>query len=346
MSTRILVAGDHFILPSIFADAIRNEVKTAIEFCEYQSPWPGVPFGEIGEVTEASGSQEEIIEALQGASIYVANHAPLTKKILEGAPDLRLAVIARGGPTNANIKAATQRGVLVCNAPGRNATATAEHTVSLILAVLRRIPESHGALAKGEWRGDYYEYDKCGLELEDSTAGLIGYGAIGSRVARILCGFGCQVLVYDPYVKPETLGDLAQIVELDELLSRSRIVSLHARATSQTRGMIGKKQLAAMPAGSVLINCARGTLVDYDAVCDALDSGHLWGAGFDVFPEEPIPADSRLLKTPHLVLTPHIAGASKQTAEKAARIAAGEVRRFLLHEPLEHCVNPEAAQNR
>jgi D-3-phosphoglycerate dehydrogenase len=346
MSTRILVAGDHFILPSIFADAIRNEVKTAIEFCEYQSPWPGVPFGEIGEVTEASGSQEEIIEALQGASIYVANHAPLTKKILEGAPDLRLAVIARGGPTNANIKAATQRGVLVCNAPGRNATATAEHTVSLILAVLRRIPESHGALAQGEWRGDYYEYDKCGLELEDSTAGLIGYGAIGSRVARILCGFGCQVLVYDPYVKPETLGDLAQIVELDELLSRSRIVSLHARATSQTRGMIGKKQLAAMPAGSVLINCARGTLVDYDAVCDALDSGHLWGAGFDVFPEEPIPADSRLLKTPHLVLTPHIAGASKQTAEKAARIAAGEVRRFLLHEPLEHCVNPEAAQNR
>jgi D-3-phosphoglycerate dehydrogenase len=346
MSTRILVAGDHFILPSIFADAIRNEVKTAIEFCEYQSPWPGVPFGEIGEVTEASGSQEEIIEALQGASIYVANHAPLTKKILEGAPDLRLAVIARGGPTNANIKAATQRGVLVCNAPGRNATATAEHTVSLILAVLRRIPESHGALAQGEWRGDYYEYDKCGLELEDSTAGLIGYGAIGSRVARILCGFGCQVLVYDPYVKPETLGDLAQIVELDELLSRSRIVSLHARATSQTRGMIGKKQLAAMPAGSVLINCARGTLVDYDAVCDALDSGHLWGAGFDVFPEEPIPADSRLLKTPHLVLTPHIAGASKQTAEKAARIAAGEVRRFLLHQPLEHCLNPEAAQNR
>jgi D-3-phosphoglycerate dehydrogenase len=346
MSTLILVAGDHFILPSIFADAIRNEVKTAIEFCEYQSPWPGVPFGEIGEVTEASGSEEEIIEALQGASIYVANHAPLTKKILEGAPDLRLAVIARGGPTNANIKAATQRGVLVCNAPGRNATATAEHTVSLILAVLRRIPESHGALAHGEWRGDYYEYDKCGLELEDSTAGLIGYGAIGSRVACILCGFGCQVLVYDPYVKPETLGDLAQIVELDELLSRSRIVSLHARATSQTRGMIGKKQLAAMPAGSVLINCARGTLVDYDAVCDALDSGHLWGAGFDVFPEEPIPADSRLLKTPHLVLTPHIAGASKQTAEKAARIAAGEVRRFLLHQPLEHCLNPEAAQNR
>jgi D-3-phosphoglycerate dehydrogenase / 2-oxoglutarate reductase len=342
MSTRILVAGDHFILPSIFADAIRDEVKTAVEFREYQSPWPGVPFGEIGEVTEASGSEDDVIAALQGVNIYVANHAPLTKRVLEGAPDLRLAVIARGGPTNANVKAATQQGVLVCNAPGRNATATAEHTMSLILAVLRRIPESHAALAQGEWRGDYYEYDKCGLELENSTAGLIGYGAIGSRVARILRGFGCQVLVYDPYVKPETLGDLAQKVKLDELLSRSHIITLHARATPETKGMIGRKQLAAMPAGSVLINCARGTLVDYDAVCDALDSGHLWGAGFDVFPEEPIPAPSRLLTTPHIVMTPHIAGASKQTAEKAARIAAGEVRRFLNHEPLEHCVNPEA----
>ena len=343
MSTRILVAGDHFILPSIFADAIRAEVKTAIEFREYQSPWPGVPFGAIGEVTEASGSEDELIQALQGASIYVANHAPLTKKILESAPDLELAVIARGGPTNANVQAATRHGVLLCNAPGRNATATAEHTVSLILAVLRRIPETHAALSQGEWRGDYYEFEKCGLELEDSTAGLIGYGAIGTRVARMLRGFGCHVLVYDPYAKPETLGDLAQNVDLDELLGRSTIVSLHARATAETRGMIGAKQLAAMPAGSVLINCARGTLVDYDAVCDALDSGHLWGAGFDVFPEEPIPADSRLLRTPHIVMTPHIAGASKQTAEKAARIAAGEVRRFLHGEPLEHCLNPEAA---
>jgi D-3-phosphoglycerate dehydrogenase / 2-oxoglutarate reductase len=343
MSTRILVAGDHFILPSIFADAIRAEVKTALEFREYRSPWPGVPFGEIGEVTEASGSEDEIIQALQGVSIYVANHAPLTKRILETAPDLRLAIIARGGPTNANVRAATERGVLVCNAPGRNATATAEHTMSLILAVLRRIPEAHAALTQGDWRGDYYEYDKCGLELEDSTAGLIGYGAIGSRVTRILRGFGCHVLVYDPYVKPEILGRLAESVELDELLDRSRIVSLHARATPETKGMIGSKQIAAMPAGSVLINCARGTLVDYDAVCDALETGHLWGAGFDVFPEEPISPESRLLRTPHVVMTPHIAGASKQTAEKAARIAAGEVRHFLHGEPLEHCVNPEAA---
>src|SRR4029077_5169691 len=113
MSTRILAAGDHFILPSTFADAIRAEVKSAIEFCEYQSPWPGVPFGKIAEVTEASGSEDEIIAALQGVTIYVTNHAPLTKKILEGAPDLKLAVIARGGPAEANVKEENDRGVMV-----------------------------------------------------------------------------------------------------------------------------------------------------------------------------------------------------------------------------------------
>ena len=342
MSTRILVAGDHCILPSIFKNAILAEVGSPIEFREYQSPWPGVPFGDIAEVTEASGSEDEIIRVLEGANIYVANHAPLTQRMLEHAPALKLAVIARGGPTNANVKAATRQGVLICNAPGRNATATAEHTLSLILAVLRRVPELHGALAKGEWRGDYYEYEKCGLELEDSTAGLIGFGAIGSRVARMLNGFGCHVLVYDPYVNEDSLGEGMRKVGFDELLSRSRIVSLHARATPETKGMIGAKQLAAMPAGSVLINCARGSLVDYEAVCDALDSGHLWGAGFDVFPAEPVPANSRLMRTPHVVMTPHIAGASKQTTEKAARIAAGEIRRFLQGEPLHHCLNPEA----
>ena len=284
-----------------------------------------------------------MIAALQGASIYVANHSPLTKKVLAGAPDLRLAVIARGGPTNANVKAATEHGVLVCNAPGRNATATAEHTLSLMLSVLRRIPETDAALHRGEWLGNYYEYDQSGLELEGATAGLIGYGAIGSRVARMLHGFGCHVLVYDPYVTAEILGGTVEKVEFHELLARSQVVSLHARATAENKGMIGAEQIAAMPAGSVLINCARGSLVQYDAVCDALDSGHLWGAGFDVFPEEPVPADSRLLRTPHLVMTPHIAGASKQTAEKAAKIAAEEVRRYLAKEPLRNCANPEAA---
>ncbi len=161
------------------------------------------------------------------------------------------------------------------------------------------------------------------------------------RVARILNAFGAHVLVYDPYVSSETLAGIAEKVELEELLTRSRIVSLHARATPETRGLIGREQIAQMPNGSIIINCARGSLLDYDAVCDAIDAGHLLGAGFDVFPEEPIPPDSRLLRTRSIVLTPNIAGASRETAEKAAHLAAAEVGRYIRKEPLKHCANPD-----
>jgi D-3-phosphoglycerate dehydrogenase len=158
----------------------------------------------------------------------------------------------------------------------------------------------------------------------------------------MLAGFGAHVVVFDPYVPPEALGAGVKKVELDELLSRSRFVTLHARVTPENTGMIGAPQLAVMPAGSVLVNCARGALVDYDAVCDALDSGHLFGAAFDVFPEEPIPAGSRLLRTPHIVMTPHLAGASRETAQKAAAIVAADVGRYLRGEEILHCANPEA----
>ncbi|EPY92727.1 NAD(P)-dependent oxidoreductase, partial [Streptomyces noursei] len=235
--------------------------------------------------------------------------------------------------------AAPRHGVAVCNAPGRNATATAEHTLTLLLAAARGVGDTHTDLRRGIWRGDYYDYDTCGIEIDGTTIGLIGFGAIGSRVAKILHAMGAHILVHDPYARPEALAGLAEQVPLDALLARSRIVSLHARVTPETTGMIGPAQLAAMPHGSVLINCARGALLDYDAVCDALESGQLAGAGFDVFPEEPVPAHSRLLTAPGVVLTPHIAGGSQQVAHKAAAIVAGDVGRYLRGEPLHHQAN-------
>ena len=340
--TRVLAAGDHFVLNRLLIDALHREVPDGLEVTELGLPWPIEPFGRIAEVHEASGSEDDMIDALRGVQICVTQLAPLTEKILAACPDLRLFCVSRGGPVNTNIDAATEHGVAVTFAPGRNATATAEHTLAMILAATRRIPQTHADLAAGIWRGDYYAYDKVGPELEDSTVGLVGYGAIGSRVARMLSGFGAKVLVFDPYLAPDALDGRAEQVALDELLSRSRIVTLHARVTPETTGMIGAPQIAAMPAGSVIVNCARGALLDYDAVCEALDSGHLFGAAFDVFPEEPIPAGSPLLRTPHIVMTPHLAGASKETAAKAARIVAGDVGRYLRGEPLAHCANPDA----
>lgn len=345
MTVRVLVAGDHFVLNRLLEEALRSEVRDDLDVRTMILPWPVEPFGQVAEVSEASGDEDELIEALQGVRICVTQMAPLTERVLRAAPELELFCVTRGGPVNANVDAATRHGVAVSFAPGRNATATAEHTLGMILAAVRRIPQTHGELLEGTWRGDYYVYDNVGPELEGNSVGLVGYGAIGSRVARMLRGFGAEVLVFDPYVSEDAL-DGAKRVSLDELLSRSTVVSLHARATPETTGMIGAEQIRAMPPGSVLVNCARGALLDYDALCDALDSGHLFGAAFDVFPEEPIPADSRLLRTPNIVMTPHLAGASKETAAKAAGIVAADVARYLRGEPLAHCANPEALRAR
>jgi len=340
MTVRVLAAGDHFVLPELLAATLREHVGADLQIAELSLPWPDVPFGPVAEVVEASGTEDQIIAALQGVRICLTQMAPITRRVLEACPDLELVAVGRGGPVNVNLDAATEHGVAVSNTPGRNATATAEHTIALTLAAMRRIPQVHGDLAGGTWRGDYYRYDSVGLELEGRTVGLIGYGAIGSRVARIAAGFGARVVVHDPYVDPEALKGIAEPVDLPQLLAQSQVVSLHARVTPETTGMIGAEQISALPRGAVLINCARGALVDYDAVCDALDSGQLFAAGFDVFPEEPIPTDSRLLRTDGIVMTPHLAGASRETAHNAARIAAAEVARFLAGKPLQHCQNP------
>lgn len=343
MSTRILAAGDNFVLNRILIDAVTVQApEQDLSFTEMTLPWPDVPFGPVSEVHEASGTEDELIEALQGAEICVTQMAPLTEKVLRSCPDLKLFCISRGGPVNANLQAATRHGVAVTSAPGRNAAATAEHTLGMMLAAMRRIPQTNADLSAGTWRGDYYRYSNVGPELEGSTVGLIGYGAIGSRVARMLQGFGATVLVHDPYVNDETLAGQAAKVELDELLSRSNMITLHARVTPETTGMIGAAQIATLQPGAIIVNCARGALLDYNALCDALDSGHLFGAAFDVFPEEPIPTGSRLLTTPNIVMTPHLAGASKQTALKAAQIVASDVSRYLRGEPLAHLANPES----
>jgi D-3-phosphoglycerate dehydrogenase len=344
MSVRLLAAGDHFVLNRLLVDAVRAEAPDGLAIRELTLPWPVEPFGPVAEVHEASGAEDELIEALRGVQVCVTQMAPVTRKVLDASPDLRLVCVSRGGPVNVNLDAATQRGVAVCSAPGRNAAATAEHTTAMILAAVRRIASTHQDLVNGVWRSDYYRYGSVGPEMGSSTVGLVGFGAIGSRVARILRAFGAHVLVHDPYVTADQVSDIAELTSLDDLLLRSRIVSLHARLTPETTGMIGATQLAAMPAGSIIVNCARGALLDYDAVCDALDAGHLFGAAFDVFPQEPIPAGSRLLTTPNIVLTPHLAGASKETAANAARIAAGEVGRYLRGEPLRYCANPVPAE--
>ena len=326
-TVKTLLAGDHFVRNEQLAAALSAIPDVAFEFREVTLPWPLTPYGRVAEVDEASDAEDQLIEALAGVELAVTQMGPFTERVLDAASDLRYLVVCRGGPVNVNVAAAAKRGIAVASTPGRNAVAAAEHAVALMMGALRNLPRLQRTLERGEWRSDLYAYDECGVELDGSTVGLVGYGAIGQRVARVMLAFGAKVLVSDPYV--DQAPDGIELVDLHELLQRSDVVSLHARLTDQTRGLIGAEQIASMPRGAVLVNTARGGLLDYDATVDALESGQLGAAAFDVFPSEPLPEGSRLLTAPNIVMTPHLAGATRQTAHRAGSIAAEAVAAFL-----------------
>jgi D-3-phosphoglycerate dehydrogenase / 2-oxoglutarate reductase len=339
---KILAAGDRFVLSRLLVEGLEKELGEDLDTATLDFGWPIEPFGRVAEVEEAAGSEDEVIEAGGGAEVIVTQLAPITEKVLTSLEDLELVVVTRGGPVNVNVEAATENGVIIANAPGRNAPAAAEYALGLMLAAMKRIPDAHGSLKGGEWRGDFYAYEENGVELDGSTVGLVGFGAIGSRVAKVLTAFGAEVLVHDPFVEDGPVEEVGgRKAGLDELLERSRVVSLHARLSDETRGMIGADQIGKMPEGSVLVNTARGGLLDYGALCDALESGRLGAAALDVYDEEPPPEGSRLFTVPNLVLSPHIAGATKETAHRAASIAAAEVGRHARGEELQNVVNPE-----
>ncbi|MGW1341842.1 2-hydroxyacid dehydrogenase [Kribbella sp. NPDC002412] len=324
---KALLAGDHFVRNEMLAKALSSLDDVAFDFREVTLPWPLTPYGRVAEVDEASDAEDQLIAALSGVEVAVTQMGPFTERVLEAATDLKFLVVCRGGPVNVNVPAATKRGIAVASTPGRNAVAAAEHAVALMMGALRNLPRLQRTLEQGEWRSDLYAYDECGLELDGSTVGLVGYGAIGQRVARVMLAFDAHVLVADPFVDKASEG--VELVELDDLLRRSDVVSLHARLTDQTRGMIGADQIALMPRGAVLVNTARGGLLDYDATVDALESGQLGAAAFDVFPSEPVPAGARLLTAPNVVMTPHLAGATRQTAHRAGSLAAEAVAAYL-----------------
>lgn len=338
-----LVAGDRFVLNRLLVGALEAGLPGRLAIREHEFGWPIAPFGPVAEVHEAAGTEDEVLALLPGIRVVVTEMAAMTERVIGGADALELIVVCRGGPVNVNLAAATARGIPVCYSPARNASATAEYTVGLILAAMRRLAEGHKDLSAGRWRGDFYAYDVAGSEVEGKTVGLVGFGAVGSRVARVMRAFGAEVLVADPYVNPAQVEEVgATAVSLDELLPRANILSLHARLTPETRHIVGREQIARLPRGAVLVNSARGGLLDYDAMCDALESGHLRAAALDVYDPEPPPPGSRLFSTPNLVLSPHIAGASRETAERAALIAAGEVGRWVRGEPLRFVANPDA----
>jgi D-3-phosphoglycerate dehydrogenase / 2-oxoglutarate reductase len=345
MSCKISIIGDRFMLSRIFEAALRDRCKNfELNIASHDLPWPDEPMehGYAAEgmdgLKEYMGNADEVVALAGDAEILVTHLAPLSPSIMDRLPKLKFVAVSRGGPVNIDMKAARERGIAVVNTPGRNASAVAEFTIGAILAETRNITRGHDGLRRGEYRGDLYRADMAGRELSEMTVGLVGYGEVGRRVVKLLKAFGCRILVSDPYVQltAEDMRDGVVQVSFEKLLADSDVVSLHARVTAETKGMINEASLRKMKRDATLVNTARGPLVDYDALYSVLAAGHLRGAMLETFAIEPVPADWPLLQLSNVTLTPHIAGASVRTVTYAAGLAAEEVRRFLAGEPAQN----------
>lgn len=340
---KIAAFGDLFVRSELLAAALQRHLGPVVgdlEIVQHENGWPDTPLQANAEVSEFVGDPAQIAELARDADVIVSHVAPVTRSLIEACPRLKIIGCCRGGAVNINVAAATERRIPVANSPGRNAQSVIEFTVGLILAEARGIGRAHAALSQGVWQGFLYRYDRTGRELQGQTIGLVGFGAIAQGLVPYLKPFGLRILAFDPYVPQAQLDALVvERVELDDLMARSDIVSIHARVTPETRGMVGAAQIARMKPGAYLINTARGPLLDYDALFDALAAGRIGGAALDTFPSEPPPADWPLLRLPNVTVTPHIAGASQASAERGADQVAEDIANFAAGRPLLRCVN-------
>ncbi|MGD9497628.1 MAG: phosphoglycerate dehydrogenase [Armatimonadota bacterium] len=278
---------------------------------------------EHAEVVDACGlDRAGLLAAIADADAAIVRSATaLDAELIEAGRHLRVIARAGVGVDNIDVEAATRRGIAVVNTPTGNTIAAAEHAMAMLLALARRIPTADAALKAGRWA----KQQAIGRQLYGKTLGLIGLGKIGREMAKRARAFEMTIVAHDPYVPAERIAELGvESVSLEELLRRADAVSLHATLTDESRGMIGAAQLAMMKPGALLVNCARGGLVDEGALLEALRAGHLGGAALDVFEGEPEP-NPELVRLPNVVATPHVAASTEEAQADVAREAARQV---------------------
>ncbi len=291
------------------------------------------------QVIEAEPAREKLLPELRDATALIVRSAvQADAELLDCAPRLRVIGRAGIGVDNVDIEAATKKGVLVMNTPGGNSVSVAEHTLALMLAMARSVPQANESMHAGRWEKKIFE----GRELRGKVLGILGLGRIGVEVVKRARALELEILAYDPFVPAFVASDLnVTLVSLDDLLARADYLSLHLPLTAETQGIVGKDFLRRVKKGVRIVNCARGELVDEDALAEALRSGHVAGAALDVFAQEP-PRDSPLAALPQAVLTPHIAGSTAEAQEIVGVRIAEQVRDYLKHSVIQNAVNVPA----
>ena len=254
-------------------------------------------------------------------AIVIRSATKLTAELIERADRLKVIGRAGVGVDNVDVEAATRRGIVVANAPESTVTSAAEHTVGLLVALARNIPQAHAALKQGRWERSAWG----GVELEGKTLGVLGFGRIGQQVARRALGLGMRVVAYDPFVAKERFRELGveRVESPDEVLAVAEFLTLHLPLTPETRGFLGREAIAKLPDGARVINAARGELVDEEALVEALRSGKLGAAAVDVYAQEPY--EGPLLELDNVVVTPHLAASTEEAQDRAGVIVAEQV---------------------
>jgi D-3-phosphoglycerate dehydrogenase len=275
----------------------------------------------------------EIIGNYDGLAIRSATKA--TEKIIAAATNLKVIGRAGIGVDNVDIPAASKKGIIVMNTPFGNSITTAEHAISLMMAVARQIPEANASTHAGKWEKSRF----MGVELTNKTLGVIGAGNIGSIVIDRALGLRMKVVAYDPFLSEDRATEIGvEKVELDDLLARADFITMHVPLTDQTRNILSRENIAKLKNGVRIVNCARGGLVDEEALADALKAGHVAGAAFDVFAVEPA-TDSPLFNLPNVVVTPHLGAATTEAQENVALQVAEQMSDYLLTGAVSNALN-------
>ena len=282
-------------------------------------------------------TMEELAETIgEFDALVIRSRTQVTAAILAKPGKLKVIGRAGAGVDNVDLDSATARGIIVMNTPGGNTISTGEHAISMLFALARRIPFADKTMHEGKWE----KKSIVGVEMFGKTLGVIGLGKIGREVAARMQAFGMDILGYDPFLTTETAEKLGiELADIDTICERADMITIHCPLNSETRDLINEERLGKMKPSMLLVNCARGGIVDEEALCAALSSKKIAGAALDVFSTEPLPADHALRGLENIVLTPHLAASTNEAQEKVARAIAIQIREALSGEMIRNAVN-------
>ncbi len=325
------------LITASLSESVLAELKTLMEIT--YEPWreTKIVYFDVNELTEK----------LKEYEVFITEADDLKKSKIFEESKLKLVVSCRGDPFNVDLKTASMNNVPVLNTPLRNVDAVAELTIGLILSLARNLQKLDRLIHSESFEIiDFDDYLDCmnqymGIELKGKTVGIIGFGQIGRRVATRLNPFGVKILVYDPYVSEEIVANFGKKVEIDEIVKDSDFITIHAVATDENDNLINEEIINSMKETAYIINTSKGSLIDYDALYNALKSKSIAGAALDVFPMEPIDEDNEFIELENVIITPHIGGNTKEVIKRQSEILLQDIKLWLDNKAPKHVLNPE-----